>query len=80
MDNQNPNKSGYQSYEIPISLMMNDRIRSKIVQPQFTDDNFKAKGITFSVESTHDTKEGTPPLTFDIQRIDAIFNPEFDQI
>jgi len=45
---------------------MNDRIRSKIVQPQSTDDNFKAKGITFSVESTHETKENSPPLTFDI--------------
>ncbi len=44
------------------------------------DDNFKAKGLTFSVESTHETKEDAPPLTFDIQRIDAIYNPEFQNI
>lgn len=59
---------------------MNDRIRSKIVQPQFADDNFKTKGFTFTVESTHETKEDAPPLTFDIQRIDAIYNPEFENI
>lgn len=58
---------------------MNDKIKSKIVNPQFADDNFKAKGLTFSVESTHESKENEP-ITIDIQRIDAIYNPEFDSI
>ena len=57
---------------------MNDRIRSKIVTPQFADDNFTAKGLTFSVESTHETKDES--MQFDIQRIDAIYNPEFEKI
>ena len=59
--------------------MMNDRVRSKVVQPQFADDNFKAMGLTFSAESTHETK-GEEMLAFDIQRIDAINNPEFPMI
>ena len=46
--------------------MMNDRIRSKIVNPQYADDNFRTKGITFTVESTHETKESEPTMTFDI--------------
>lgn len=59
---------------------MNDRVRSKVVQPQFGDDNFKARGVTFAVESTHEHKEGQTPLRFDIQRIDAVFNPEYEAI
>lgn len=58
---------------------MNDKIKSKIVNPQFADDNFKAKGLTFSVESTHESKE-SDPISIDIQRIDAIYNPEFESI
>jgi hypothetical protein len=58
---------------------MNDKIKSKVVNPQFADDNFKAKGLTFAVESTHETKDGQP-INIDIQRIDAIYNPEFDNI
>jgi hypothetical protein len=57
---------------------MNDRIKSKIVTPQFADDNFRAKGLTFSVESTHETKEES--MSFDIQKIDAIYNPEYDKL
>jgi hypothetical protein len=59
---------------------MNDKIRSKVVQPQHTDDFFKAKGLTFTVESTHETKEDAPSLCFDIQKIDAIYNPEYENI
>ena len=59
-------------------MLTNDRVRSKLVQPQFADDNFKAMGLTFSVESTHETKG--EPLTFEIQRIDAIYNPEFENL
>jgi len=53
---------------------MNDKIRSKVVQPQHTDDNFIAKGLTFTCESTKESGEHT----FDIQRIDTIFNPEYE--
>lgn len=77
MDTTNQSKTHYLQYELPIQLMMNDKIRSKVVQPRHTDDNFKAKGLTFTVESTHETPE---PLIFDIQRIDAIYNPEFEAI
>ena len=59
---------------------MNDKIRSKVVQPSFADDNFKTKGYTFSVESTHATRDGEPNMRFDIQKIDAIFNPEYEKI
>jgi|LauGreDrversion4_2_1035121.scaffolds.fasta_scaffold366919_2 hypothetical protein len=60
--------------------MMNDRIRSKVVQPTFADDNFRTRGITFSVESTHETPKGAEPITIDIQKIDAIYNPEYTKI
>ena len=43
------------------------------------DDNFKAKGLTFSIESTHETKD-SEPISIDIQRIDAINNPEYENI
>lgn len=49
-----------------MTLLMNDKIRSKIVNPTHADDNFKAKGLTFSVENTHETKEGHPMMSFDI--------------
>jgi hypothetical protein len=56
---------------------MNDRIRSKVVQPHFGDDSFKTRGLTFSCESTHETPE---PIVFDIQKIDAIYNPEYEML
>jgi hypothetical protein len=36
--------------------MMNDRIRSKVVPAQVTDD-FKTRGMTFSIESNHETQD-----------------------
>ena len=57
--------------------MMNDKIRSKVVQPQHTDDNFVTKGVTFTCESTYETPES---LKFDIQRIDTIHNPEYESL
>jgi hypothetical protein len=38
---------------------MNDKIRSKVVQPQHTDDNFITKGLTFTCESTKESGEHT---------------------
>ena len=56
--------------------MMHDKVRAKLVNPLISDD-FEAKGLTFTVESNHETKTN---LKVDIQKIDAIYNPECDMI
>ena len=40
------------SYEIPISLMVNNYIKSSLIHCH-ADDNFLCRGVTFHVEKTH---------------------------
>lgn len=54
--------------------MMNDKVRAKLVQAQVYD-NFNTKGLTLTIESTHETKD---PVVLEIKKIDVIFNPEYE--
>ena len=76
MDTNNPHPQDWVTYELPIALLNNDRVKSKLVNPPVGDD-FNCKGITLVAESNYEFKE---PMTFDIRKIDAIYNPEFDQV
>ena len=58
---------------------MNDRIKSKLIPPMI-DEDFRTKGLTFTVESTHETQKGTPDLEFDVLKIDIINNPEYEKV
>ena len=55
---------------------MNDKVRSKLV-PSNVQEDFYTRGLTFSVESTFETQK---PVVIDIQKVDAIFNPEYDDL
>ena len=67
-------QSEWVSYEIPISLMINNNIEGKMVPCQATD-NFECKGLTFTSECAKTNLKSD--LTHFIKRIDVVHNPEF---
>lgn len=71
-------------YEIPIRLMMHNRIASKIVQATYDDECFNIKGLTFTIERSNETNKKRSSIqtevSADIAKIDLIYNHEYEKL
>ena len=56
VDTKNPDPDSWQAYEIPLNLMHNDLVMSKVYQPQM-DDHFTCNGMIFKSESNQETTD-----------------------
>jgi xylose isomerase len=80
MDTNNAEPDKWQTYELPLTLMHNDMVMSKVLNPRIGD-NFSTGGLVFKTESNKETTdENEAPLVFDIKSVDLIFNNGFDQL
>ena len=82
VDTNNANPSKWQDYELPLVLLHNDAVMSKLMRPNMEDDILTTLGCVFKVESTTESEEpeGEFPLSVDLQKVDLIYNPEYDKI
>lgn len=66
--------SEWVSYEIPLSLMINNNIQGRMVNCSVSD-HFECKGLTLFAECTK--QNFREEITHYIKKIDVIHNPEF---
>ena len=80
LDTQSESPDKWQDYELPLSLLHQDQIMSKVVNPNV--DNFViTRGLTFRTESDRQaTSEEDPYLDFDIKSISMIYNPAYTHL
>ena len=81
-----PEAHEWVEYEIPISLMVNNFVKSSLIHC-YADDLFEMKGVTIHVEKQYKDfnpredldENGDPiPINLQVKRIDAIYNPEYE--
>jgi hypothetical protein len=68
--------SDFQTYEIPINLMINNQVDGQMLRCQITE-TFDCKGVTVFCESS---KKAAKEAVHDIKSIDIIHNPEFPDL